>query len=34
MSYVIAAFGITIVTLGVYGGILLRDRARLESDDG
>ncbi|MEM7408907.1 MAG: heme exporter protein CcmD [Myxococcota bacterium] len=33
MSYVIAAFGITVVALAGYAWLLVRERARLERDE-
>ena len=33
MSYVVAAYGITILCLVGYGGALLRERTRLERED-
>lgn len=32
MSYVIAAYGVTILTLAVYGFLLQRERRRLSRD--
>lgn len=34
MSYVVAAYGVTFLTLAVYGVVLHRERRRLERDAG